>query len=254
MRARGRRGSPAIGVSSLPAYHSGGLTSNDLHAQQRRAELLAAERQGDSERLLAALRDPESRWWAARLVADLGVTEAVPDLTRLLDAADPHIRCVAIRSLARLRAGEAADRLLGVAAEDETDWVRSWAIAAVGELGAAGALGERDVVPLLCRYVDDPSHKVRASAAHALGVLADPRALEPLREAWKRERGIKNRYRTRPAYRNAIRAPAKARRAASRTISALASSARPLGSAQWRVPLRSPLPMFLIPLICRFGW
>ena len=169
-------------------------------------ELMTAERRGDTQRLLEALRDPEKRWWAARSVGNLGLREAVPHLMRLLDASDPDIRCVAIQSLAKLRAEEAADRLMAIAVEDEMDWVRSWAIDAVANLGAAGQLGERDIVPLLSDYLHDPSWKVRASAAHGLGVLGDPRALDPLLQARRRERGIKNRYLTRRAYKTAIRA------------------------------------------------
>ena len=173
--------------------------------EDRYRELVAAERRGDTQRLLEALRDPEKRWWAARSVGNLGLREAVPHLMRLLDASDPDIRCVAIQSLAKLRAEEAADRLMAIAVEDEMDWVRSWAIDAVANLGAAGQLAERDIVSLLSDYLHDPSWKVRASAAHGLGVLGDPRALEPLFQAWGRERGIKNRYLTRRAYKTAIR-------------------------------------------------
>lgn len=69
-----------------------------------------------------------------------------------------------------------------MAVADDEDFVRSWALAAVGDIGHLGAL------EFLLRFLDDPSLRVRTSAAMALGELGSPRALEPLKRARRKLR------------------------------------------------------------------
>ena len=161
---------------------------------------------GDTGALIKALADPDVRSLAARWLADAGEKAAIPGLMRLLDADDPPVRMVAAESLGKLKASEAAERLLELAESDPAPSVRSWAIYVVGQLAAAGELGGRAIVPLLISFLDDPEWKVRNGASAALSLIADPRALRPLREAFRRERGFKNRYLTRRGYRTAIAA------------------------------------------------
>jgi len=111
---------------------------------------------------------------------------------------------VGAESLGKLKAAEAADRLLELAKDDPVPSVRSWAIYAIGQLAVGGELRGRDIVPLLISLLKDREWKVRNGASGALSLIADPRALQPLREARKSERGFKNRYLTRIAYRRAI--------------------------------------------------
>jgi HEAT repeat protein len=156
--------------------------------------------------MLEALSDPDARYLAAGWLADAGETAAVPGLIRLLDASDWNVRRVAAESLGKLKAGEAGDRLLEMAEHDPSSFVRGWAIYAVAQLADADQLGDRDVVPLLISFLNDPHWALRNGASSALALLADPRALEPLRQARRRERGLKNWYLTHSAYRRAIRA------------------------------------------------
>ena len=65
----------------------------------RRAKL-----SGDSTYVVAALQDPVTRGLAAKYVAAMGATEAVPDLVRMLGAHEPYPRSAAAAALGKLQA------------------------------------------------------------------------------------------------------------------------------------------------------
>ena len=148
-------------------------------ADERLLQIWAAKRNGDAQYLIGALRDPDYRSTAAKFVGELGVVEAIAPLLPLLEAADPHARAAAATALAQLGARQALPRLREMAAHDEESFVRSWAIAALGEIG------DPSDVDLILPFLRDPSARVRGAAAWALGHLGDIRALEPLRAARK---------------------------------------------------------------------
>lgn len=166
-------------------------TESDSAAQ----EILAAWRTGDTDRLVAGLRDPEHRGVAARLLGREGRTEAIPKIELLLSAADFEARLGAVRALAMLQSVDSFDRILELARSDPHHNVRLWSIAAVGEIGGPGA--QEFLVPLLSASDWD----TRRAAAFALGKLGDSSAIEPLQAAGKTER-----LHRRGVYRRAIRA------------------------------------------------
>jgi len=158
-------------------------------------KLFAARRSGDFDYLVAALRDPELRYGAAKFLGDLGDSRAVAPLLPLLEANELGVRVAAIRALAAIKAGEVTPRLAEIAANDETLLVRSWAIVALGELGGASA------TEALTRLLQNPDPRIRRLAARALGELREPAAVEPLRRAMSQDAWFRRR-----AYRQAIRA------------------------------------------------
>ena len=86
-------------------------------------------------------------------------------------------------------------RLVALANEDEVDFVRGWALDAMGKLEG------RRAVPWLINFLNDPERKVRVAAAFVLGSLGAPRALDALERGRAREP-----WRRRKPYRRAIRA------------------------------------------------
>jgi HEAT repeat protein len=156
-------------------------TSVSDHAE--RADRIDAAKEGeDLAYLTEALLDPDHRLLAAKYLADLGAVESSGQLIRLLNAVDPHVRIAAAQALGRLQVPAARPRLREVAVQDEDAGVRSWAVAALGQIG------DRKDADLLLPLLDDPSRRVRGAAALALGRIGDPKALEPLRAARRKLR------------------------------------------------------------------
>jgi HEAT repeat protein len=144
---------------------------------ERTRGIKAAKEQGDVPYLIAQLTDTDHRGRAAKALGELGATEAIPRLMRLLDAADPGTRIDAVRALGRLQATEAIPRIRDLASADKDATARSWACQALVDLGDPHAL--ELTLPLLA----DPLISVRGSAAYTLGRLGDARALAALRAA-----------------------------------------------------------------------
>jgi hypothetical protein len=141
----------------------------------RRRAIGDAKERGDVPFLTRALTDPDHRGRAASALADLDAIEAVPDLIRLLDASDLHVRIDGIRALGKLGAADALPRLREVAKNDPVPLVRSWAC------GVLGDLGDESTVELTLPLLDDLSPVVRGSAVYTLSGVADPRALQAVR-------------------------------------------------------------------------
>jgi bilin biosynthesis protein len=157
-------------------------------------KLVAAKSKRDAPYLLEALRDPEARTIAARYLADIGATEAIPSLMRLLSATDTRTRSAAIKALWSLGAVEALPDLEALAANDASPVVRSHAV------GALERLGDPRAIPVLIEALQDSDGAVAWCAATALGSLGDVTAIEPLKAAAKRAHFLR-----RGAYRKAIR-------------------------------------------------
>jgi len=148
-----------------------------------------ARADGDVLALAQALQDPEHADAAARsfrkrpeIVSELERETLVRGLRRLLRARDPHSRASAAGALGELKAGETRTELIEIAQDDEVDFVRSWAVFALGKLG--GELSRS----VLEAFLDDPSYKVRREAAVALGTQGDACSLTRLEETLRRER------------------------------------------------------------------
>jgi HEAT repeat protein len=166
------------------------MAGDDLEVFRR---VRRARKEGDAETLMAALDDEIEAKLAAKYLADIGATVAIPALTALLEAADPHLRAAAALSLGRLGAETACPRLMTMAEQDGVPWVRSCATTALGDLPC-------DSGDLFVRALDDSDIRVRRVAVIALMETGTPEAIPVLRVARRRER-----WRSRLIYGKAIR-------------------------------------------------
>ena len=147
------------------------------------AEALKSFADGRSrDPLIRALRDEDTsvRRAAAEGLGKIGDRAAVRPLTRALFHQDFQTRRRAAKSLSQLKDPAAAPALV----KTFTNWdpeLRRTATEAVIQFGGA------QVVPLLIRYLRSWQPWTREHAAQALGGLKDPRAIEPLTRAFRRE-------------------------------------------------------------------
>ena len=148
-------------VSVLDSANEMSPDFSDRDVQDRWLAVRAARDRRDVPYLIGALRDPDHRAMAAGYIADLEAFEAVPDLLRLLDARDPHVRASAAKAIGDLRATEALRAVREIAVSDEEDFVRSWAVGAVGKIAGT------DETEFLINFLQDPSMRVRAAAARS---------------------------------------------------------------------------------------
>jgi len=129
--------------------------------------------------LVQALRDPHAfvRWAAAQTLGQIGGETAVPLLLPMLEDPDRLVRRSAVDALGYLDT-PAVRQALRRALHDSDATVRRNAIEAVARLGDAGA------VDALSPALDARNDLwVRYSAAEALGVVGDHRAVAPLIES-----------------------------------------------------------------------
>jgi HEAT repeat protein len=166
------------------------------------SRLFEARARGDTAYLIESLRlEPEHAGLAASWLADDEVGEAIPALTWLLNASDPHARVAAIKALERLRLPpDVKPQLVEMAETDSDHGVRSWATSAIG------SYGDRQLTPLLISLLADPSSRVSSAAVLALRKQGDPSALPRLRLARRSLRRSPLRlYVYRRLYRDAIK-------------------------------------------------
>ncbi len=147
--------------------------------ESREAAALALGRFGaDAVEPLQALlsRDkPDTRWWAARALAQVGSEGAVEPLARALADPDPDVRACAALALGQIGGGTAAPALADRLADESTF------VAGVAA-DALSMIGESAVKALTEKLKDEQPH-TRLLAARALGRIGSQRAIGPLCEA-----------------------------------------------------------------------
>lgn len=122
---------------------------------------------------------------AAQALGDLNDPVAIPALIEGLKVNnDPAIIGEITISLGKLEAKEAVELLIK-ALENKDGEVREHAVDALGLIG-----DPRAVQPLITRLKEDPEDWVRGQAADALGLIGDKQALEPLITALQNDVGI----------------------------------------------------------------
>jgi HEAT repeat protein len=173
------------------------VTSTSVDPEHRLQEILAARNSRDGDFLIRSLRDPDNRHLAALFLGELGRSDATPEITRLLDAANPLARANAARALGLLKAYDAVGRLTEIARDDPVPFVRGWATGALGRIGADAS------IPILLELLNDPEWRVRVQSAWALGLVGNDGAIEALKRARRRENPLHPLRRR--AYRLALR-------------------------------------------------
>ena len=146
-------------------------------ADKRLISLGQARKDGDVERLISFLKDPDHRDFAASTLGKLGNRQAIEPLRPLLAASDFQVRASAAHALADLGEVDSVDRLKEMAVEDPHEVPRMWAVVGVGKLAG------RHELSFLISCLGDPHRKVRQNAAYALGLVGDSRAVDPIRLA-----------------------------------------------------------------------
>jgi len=150
-------------------------------ADKRLLALNQARKERDVERLIFFLRDADHRDFAASTLGKLGDPRGIGPLRPLLAASDFRARAAAAHALADLGDADSVDRLKEMALDDPHEVPRMWAVVGVGKLAG------RDALAFLISCLDDPHPKVRQNAAYALGLVGDPHAVEPIRQAKQKD-------------------------------------------------------------------
>jgi HEAT repeat protein len=150
------------------------------------------------ETLARLLDDPNwsLRRQAARSLEKIGDETAVPALVSALHDVDRHVQIAATCALRAIEDESAIPPLLALVKATDDDLVHNWATGALVELGAPEAADlllpylEGRLLPTqgLLRRWNARSGWTRRWAAHGLGKLGRPDALEPLRRARARDR------------------------------------------------------------------
>jgi Uri superfamily endonuclease len=150
------------------------LTSGDEEAREAAALALGQFGSTAVEPLAAMLSgdDTDTRWWAARALAEVGGASAVQSLAGALADPDPDVRACAALALGQIGDGTAATGLAG-RLTDESAFVAG--IAA----DALAMIGEPAVKALADALTDQDPH-ARGLAVRALGRIKAQSAIGPL--------------------------------------------------------------------------
>jgi HEAT repeat protein len=154
------------------------MSEDHYHDRQRR--LFAAKRNRDVAGLQAFLTDPDFRGIAASFLGRLHAREAIPHIVALLGDGDPIVRSRAATALGDLEASESLPALMEVARGDRENFVRSWAIDAIGRIGTDAANEP------LTRLLREPDPMLAYVTAVALRRLKCTAAIEDIEEASRR--------------------------------------------------------------------
>jgi Uri superfamily endonuclease len=150
------------------------LVSGDDDSREAAAVALGRFGARAAERLADMLHSAESdtRWWAARALAEVGKDGGVPPLVSSLGDPDPDVRACAALALGRIGDGAAAPSLANRLA-DESGFVASVVADALSMIG-------EPAIEALAEKLADGSPHVRLLAVRALGRTRSQRAIVPL--------------------------------------------------------------------------
>ena len=150
------------------------LTTAD-DASRETAALALGHYGPDAIEPLASLlerEEPDSRWWAARALAEIGGQESIPPLLGALADPDRDVRACAALALGRLGDGSAAPAL-AARLTDDSAFVADIAADALSMLGESA-------VPVLAGRLEDESAHARLLAVRALDRIKSQAAIAPL--------------------------------------------------------------------------
>lgn len=112
---------------------------------------------------------------AAWILGDIGGKKSIQPLIRALD--EHELRFSACRSLGELKAAAAVQRLSEVLLEDADRPVKAEAAEALGKIG------DRRALPALIATLGDEDLWNRRDAAHAIGLMPEPKTVRPVLSA-----------------------------------------------------------------------
>jgi HEAT repeat protein len=146
-------------------------------------------KRGDVDGLVRELSNPYEedpdgsavRGFAARALWKLGARESVPHLLPLLDDPNRYVRSSVVVALGKIGDKSTATALLGALRKERSPIVKSWLALSLGQLG------HREAVPELIELLDSDVAHLRKNVASALADIGDRRAIDPLRQALRRE-------------------------------------------------------------------
>lgn len=160
-----------------------GLLADLFSGDDLRAETAAEALQYFGARAISKLKpylaspEAETRWWAARALAEISDPEVPQLLVNLLDDPEPAVRqCVALGL--RQQASEVAVVPLTKALGDEDPLVRRLAGDALVSLGEAA-------VPALVEQLASGKPGAQLEATRALALIGDTRAVPALYQIWE---------------------------------------------------------------------
>jgi Uri superfamily endonuclease len=150
------------------------LTTGDDEAREQAAVALGSLEAQAVERLAILLQndDVDTRWWAARALAETGESSAVLPLGNALDDVDPDVRACAALALGRIGDGRAAPVLVACLA-DQSPFVASVAADALSMIG-------EPAVEALAQMLTADSPHVRLLAVRALARVRSQKSIGPL--------------------------------------------------------------------------
>lgn len=148
------------------------LFSGDDERAAAAAPSVTAEHLPALEAALAG-SDPDSRWWAVAGLAQIPGEHATRLLLAAAEDSDPNLRAAALHALGQRGGPEAVPALLR-ALGDASDYLARLATEALVR-SAPHAVPE-----LIAALQQDPRPRVRANAARALSIIADPAAIPAL--------------------------------------------------------------------------
>ncbi len=119
--------------------------------------------------------DPDARWWALRVLAEIPHPDVPPRLREALHDPDPAVRQVAALGLRHQPTAEAVGDLAALLADDD----RLLASLAADALAASGEAATGALITAL----QEGTPAVRIEAARALAHLGDKRSISALFEA-----------------------------------------------------------------------
>jgi HEAT repeat protein len=150
------------------------LASGD--EESREAAVMALGRYGtaalDPVAALLASDETNTRWWAARALAEVGGEGAIAPLAHALTDTDADVRACASLALGRCGAAAAAPALAARLA-DESAFVAGIAADALSMLGEGA-------IPALAQMLEHERPGVRLLAVRALDRIGSEQAIEPL--------------------------------------------------------------------------
>jgi len=119
------------------------------------------------------------RWTWRKLRKSSYKMETVEGCLKALEDKDELVRGAAVEALGKIGDNKAVEALMNVMEKEKDVWVRKSVILQLGDLKVKRA------IPLLIKSLEDNTGFIVSASAHALTLIGDTKALEPIKERLK---------------------------------------------------------------------